>query len=96
MIRIENIHKSYDELKVLKGVNLSINQGDVISIVGASGAGKSTLLQIIGTLDLPDEGTVKINDVIANSLNDSNYHYLEIRTLVLFFNFITYYLNLLL
>lgn len=70
MIRIENIHKSYGELKVLKGVNLSINQGDVISIVGASGAGKSTLLQIIGTLDLPDEGTVKINDVIANSLND--------------------------
>lgn len=70
MISIENIHKSYGDLKVLKGVNLSIKQGDVISIVGASGAGKSTLLQIIGTLDLPDEGTVKINDVVANDLSD--------------------------
>ncbi|MCB9363046.1 MAG: ABC transporter ATP-binding protein [Flavobacteriales bacterium] len=70
MIEIENIHKSYGDLKVLKGVNLTIEQGKVISIVGASGAGKSTLLQIIGTLDLPDKGTVKINDVIANSLSD--------------------------
>ena len=70
MIVIENIHKSYGDLNVLKGVNLTIEQGKVISIVGASGAGKSTLLQIIGTLDLPDQGTVKINDVIANNLND--------------------------
>ncbi len=70
MIAIENIHKSYGELKVLKGVDLNINQGEVISIVGASGAGKSTLLQIIGTLDSPDEGVVKINNVTATSLND--------------------------
>jgi lipoprotein-releasing system ATP-binding protein len=70
MIKIENIHKSYGDLKVLKGVNLAIEQGKVISIVGASGAGKSTLLQIIGTLDLPDQGTVRINDVVANNLND--------------------------
>ncbi len=51
MITIENIHKSYGDLNVLKGVNLAIEKGKVISIVGASGAGKSTLLQIIGTLD---------------------------------------------
>jgi lipoprotein-releasing system ATP-binding protein len=70
MIKIENIHKSYGDLKVLKGVNLTIEQGKVISIVGASGAGKSTLLQIIGTLDLPDQGSIKINDVVANNLND--------------------------
>jgi lipoprotein-releasing system ATP-binding protein len=70
MIVIENIHKSYGDLNVLKGVNLTIEQGKVISIVGASGAGKSTLLQIIGTLDLPDQGSIKINDVIANNLND--------------------------
>jgi lipoprotein-releasing system ATP-binding protein len=70
MIIIENIHKSYGDLKVLKGVNLTIEQGKIVSIVGASGAGKSTLLQIIGTLDLPDEGSVKINEVVANKLND--------------------------
>lgn len=70
MIVIENIHKSYGDLNVLKGVNLTIEQGKVISIVGASGAGKSTLLQIIGTLDLPDQGIIKINDVVANNLND--------------------------
>lgn len=70
MITIENIHKSYGSLKVLKGVNLLIEKGQVISIVGASGAGKSTLLQIIGTLDLPDEGSVIINDTNIQNLKD--------------------------
>lgn len=71
MIKIENIHKSYGDLNVLKGVNLTIQKGEVISIVGASGAGKSTLLQIIGTLDSPDEGSVVINDILVNDLNDN-------------------------
>ncbi|MFP9118535.1 ABC transporter ATP-binding protein [Flavobacterium sp. RNTU_13] len=54
MIEATNIHKYYDELHVLKGVNLSISKGEIVSIVGASGAGKTTLLQILGTLDRPD------------------------------------------
>ena len=53
IIQAKNIFKSYGDLEVLKGVNLEINQGEVVSIVGESGAGKSTLLQILGTLDLP-------------------------------------------
>jgi lipoprotein-releasing system ATP-binding protein len=70
MIVIENIHKSYGSLEVLKGVYLSIEQGKVISIVGASGAGKSTLLQIIGTLDKPNTGTLKINGIDVFGLKD--------------------------
>lgn len=56
MIEARNIHKHYDSLHVLKGVNLTIGQGEIVSIVGASGAGKTTLLQILGTLDRPETG----------------------------------------
>lgn len=70
MIQLNNIHKSYGSLEVLKGVNLTIEKGKVISIVGVSGAGKSTLLQIIGTLDKPDEGTLKLNNIDVSSLKD--------------------------
>lgn len=55
MIKAQNIHKFYGDLEVLKGVNIQINQGEVISIVGPSGAGKTTLLQILGTLDKPNK-----------------------------------------
>lgn len=72
MIELKNIRKSYGSLQVLKGVNLTIDKGKVISIVGASGAGKSTLLQIIGTLDKPDDGQLLINDIDVLSLNDKN------------------------
>lgn len=61
MITISNITKSFGSLQVLKGINLTINKGEVVSIVGPSGAGKTTLLQIIGTLDKPDGGSVSIN-----------------------------------
>ncbi len=70
MIRVENIEKSYDTLKVLKGVNLTINKSEITTIVGASGAGKSTLLHIIGTLDKPDTGSVFIDDISLFQLKD--------------------------
>ena len=63
MIEIKDIKKSFGSLLVLKGINLSIARGEIVSIVGPSGAGKTTLLQIIGTLDKPDSGSVKIDGV---------------------------------
>ncbi len=68
MIEISNIKKSYGSLEVLKGINLHITKGEIVSIVGASGAGKTTLLQIIGTLDQSDSGVLKINDTEVNTL----------------------------
>lgn len=61
MIRTSGITKSFGDLKVLKGIDIEINEKEVVSIVGASGAGKTTLLQIIGTLDKPDSGTIFYN-----------------------------------
>ena len=61
MIRAIGITKSYGDLKVLKGIDLNISEKEVVSIVGASGAGKTTLLQILGTLDIPDSGTIFYN-----------------------------------
>lgn len=69
MIDIKNITKSFGSLQVLKGIDLHINKGEVVSIVGPSGAGKTTLLQIIGTLDRPDSGTVCIEGIDTNSLS---------------------------
>ena len=62
MINAQNIHKSFEGLEVLKDVSLSINKGEIVSIIGASGAGKSTLLQILGTLTKSDKGSVEINN----------------------------------
>lgn len=59
MISMRGIHKSFDRLEVLRGVDLDVRQGEILPIVGASGAGKTTLLQILGTLDRPDSGTVE-------------------------------------
>lgn len=73
MIIAKNIHKSYNDLHVLKGVDLTISESEIISIVGASGAGKTTLLQILGTLDKPDynsDTTLEINGQSIKALND--------------------------
>lgn len=71
MITVEGITKSFGTLQVLKGIDLHVGKGEIISIVGASGAGKTTLLQIMGTLDKPDSGTIVINDQKLSRLNDS-------------------------
>jgi lipoprotein-releasing system ATP-binding protein len=70
MIRSENITKSYGTLQVLKGIDVEIPKGQIVSIVGASGAGKTTFLQILGTLSKPDNGKVWIDDVDLNALNE--------------------------
>jgi lipoprotein-releasing system ATP-binding protein len=75
MILAKNIHKSYDKLHVLKGVNLHIKKGEIVSIVGASGAGKTTLLQILGTLDKPqleETSSLIINNEEVLKMNDKN------------------------
>jgi lipoprotein-releasing system ATP-binding protein len=69
MITATGIFKSYDSLQVLKGIDLKISKGEIISIVGASGAGKSTLLHILGTLDKADRGTVTIDGTTVTSLS---------------------------
>lgn len=71
MIKISNITKSFGDLQVLKGIDLHIEKGEVVSIVGPSGAGKTTLLQIIGTLDNPDGGSIEIDGVDICKLNQT-------------------------
>lgn len=69
MIEIKNIVKSYADLKVLKGIDLTIAEKEIVTIVGASGAGKSTLLHILGTLDSPDEGEIYYDSINVAQLN---------------------------
>lgn len=71
MIEIRNIEKSFDRLKVLKGIDLDIGNAEIVSIVGPSGAGKTTLLQIIGSLDRPDSGSVRFDGTDLFSLSTS-------------------------
>ena len=70
MIEVKNIHKSFGTLDVLKGVDLTVEKGEIVSIIGKSGAGKTTLLQIIGTLDKPDSGSVVIDGVDVFALKE--------------------------
>lgn len=72
MLEVKDIHKKYGTLEVLKGINLSVNKGEIVSITGPSGAGKTTLLQIMGTLDRPDIGSVIINGTDVCKLNERN------------------------
>jgi len=70
MISGVNIHKSYGQLEVLKGIDLFINKGEIVTVVGASGAGKTTLLQIIGTLDRPSSGSILFDNQDVAILNE--------------------------
>jgi lipoprotein-releasing system ATP-binding protein len=90
MLIAKNIIKRYASLQVLKGIDLNINKGEIVSIVGASGAGKSTLLHILGTLDQPDSGSLIIDGQDVTQLGERLWLLLEMKKLDLFFNFITY------
>ena len=70
MIKLEGITKSFGSLQVLQGIDLEINKGEIISIVGPSGAGKTTLLQIMGTLDEPDAGVVQIDGTMVSRMKE--------------------------
>ncbi|MCA0238021.1 MAG: ABC transporter ATP-binding protein [Bacteroidetes bacterium] len=69
VLSAQHIHKSYGALEILKGVDISVERGEIVSIVGKSGAGKSTLLHILGTLDSADQGQLTISDTLIKSLN---------------------------
>ena len=71
MIQVQNIHKSFGDLEVLKGVSLEVQKGEIVAIVGKSGAGKTTLLQIIGTLDRPTNGKVLIDGTDVFAMKDN-------------------------
>ncbi|MDE6324411.1 MAG: ABC transporter ATP-binding protein [Paramuribaculum sp.] len=70
MIEVKNLTKSFDRLRVLKGIDMHVSSGEIVSIVGPSGAGKTTLLQIIGSLDRPDSGSVRFEGQDIFSLSD--------------------------
>ena len=87
MIDIKNITKSFGSLQVLKGIDLHIDKGEVVSIVGPSGAGKTTLLQIIGTLDKPDTGSVCVDGIDTTTLSQNALADFRNRHLVFVFQF---------
>lgn len=72
MLKANSIHKSYGQLQILKGVDLEVQQGEIVTIVGASGAGKSSLLNILGTLDRPDSGQLFINNMELSKLSNKS------------------------
>ena len=72
MLKAKSIFKSYGQLQILKGVDLDVERGEIVTIIGASGAGKSSLLNILGTLDRPDSGELFINDIALSKLSNKN------------------------
>ena len=87
MLKVKGLHKSYGSLDVLKGVDLEISKGEIVSIVGASGSGKSTLLHIIGTLDRPDKGTVELDEKSLFSHADKDLAYIRNSSIGFVFQF---------
>lgn len=87
MIRVSNLHKSYQSVKVLKGINLEIQKGEIVSIVGTSGAGKTTLLQIMGTLDNADAGEISISGESVSGMKSSQLSQFRNRNIGFIFQF---------
>lgn len=87
MIKLEGITKSFGSLQVLKGIDLEINKGEIVSIVGPSGAGKTTLLQIMGTLDEPDAGLVEIDGTIVSRMKEKELSAFRNRSIGFVFQF---------
>ncbi|MCY6485563.1 amino acid ABC transporter ATP-binding protein [Clostridium aestuarii] len=89
MIKINNLYKSYNEIEVLKGINLEINKGEVVVIIGPSGTGKSTFLRCINYLEIPNEGTIQIGEVSVNAKCSSKKHIVDLRkcTAMIFQNY---------
>jgi lipoprotein-releasing system ATP-binding protein len=71
MLQAKNLHKSYGQVKVLKGIDLSVASGEIVALLGSSGAGKSTLLQLLGTLDAPDQGSVWFEEQEISRLKET-------------------------
>ncbi|QJD97637.1 ABC transporter ATP-binding protein [Mucilaginibacter robiniae] len=87
MLKAQSIQKSYGKLQILKGVNLEVQQGEIVTITGASGAGKSSLLNIIGTLDQADSGQIFMDDVDISRLNNKQLSHFRNRNLGFIFQF---------
>src|SRR5471030_2367029 len=87
MLKAKNIHKAYGQLEILKGVDLEVKKGEIVTIVGASGAGKSTLLNILGTLDRPDTGRLFIGDMEISGLSNKNLSYFRNHKIGFIFQF---------
>lgn len=79
MIKISNLHKKFNNLEVLKGINLDINKGEVVAVIGPSGTGKSTLLRCINYLEVPEEGTITIEDLKVDAKKINKKEILELR-----------------
>lgn len=79
MIKIENLYKSFNELEVLKGVDLEVKRGEVVAVIGPSGTGKSTLLRCINYLEKPDKGIITIGDVTVDSANHTKKQVRDLR-----------------
>ena len=99
MILAKNIHKFYDNNHILKGIDINVNKGEIISLVGASGAGKTTLLQILGTIDNYDKkesSTLLLNSHDVSTMSNNELARFRNQEIGFVFQFINYFQNLLL
>ena len=96
IVNVENVYKSFqnDKVSVLDNINLSIEQGEFVSLMGASGSGKSTLLYLVGGLDKPTSGTIKIDDKDINKMKDSEISKLRRKEIGFIFQFYNLVQNL--